>query len=78
LEIGHIGQSRAGRAPGTKNKRTVEIADKLVGRRDPAAFLARIVADKRKPDDLRLAASVALMPYKCANFGLTPAPPPPV
>jgi hypothetical protein len=66
----------AGRAVGAKNKRTQEIADKLVGNRDPAAFLARLVADKTKPDELRLQASIALMPYKTAKFGLIPAPPP--
>jgi hypothetical protein len=68
----------AGRPVGARNKRTVELWDKLeaLGHRDCAEFLSSIVHDEKADANLRVTAASALMPYRYSKRGLTSEPPP--
>jgi hypothetical protein len=68
----------AGRVPGTRNKRSVELWDKLeaLGHRDCAEFLSSIVHDDKADANLRVTAASALMPYRYSKRGLTSEPAP--
>jgi hypothetical protein len=68
----------AGRPVGARNKRTVELWDKLekLGHRDCAEFLSSIVHDEKADANLRVTAANSLMPYKYSKRGLTSEPPP--
>jgi hypothetical protein len=67
-----------GRPVGARNRRTVELWDKLeaIGRSDLAEFLASVVDDKNADANLRVTAANALMPYKYSKRGLTSEPVP--
>jgi hypothetical protein len=67
-----------GRAPGTRNRRTQEIWDKLEARGDldPAEFLSSIVHNEKTDASLRVTAAGLLMPYKYSKLGLEPQPAP--
>ena len=68
----------AGRPIGARNKRTVELWDRLeaLGHRDCAEFLSSIVHDEKADANLRVTAASALMPYRHSKRGLTSEPPP--
>jgi hypothetical protein len=67
-----------GRPVGARNKRTQEIWEKLEkrGDLDPVEYLSSLVDNEQKPDEIRIAAAVALAPYKHSKRGLEPQPAP--
>jgi hypothetical protein len=67
-----------GRPPGSRNKRTEEIWAKLEkrGDLDPVEYLSSLVDNEKKPDEIRIAAAVALAPYRHSKKGLDPQPAP--
>src|SRR6516162_6879214 len=65
-----------GRQPGTRNKRTEAIWAKLEARGDldPIEYLSSLVANEKTPPEQRIAAAIALAPYRHSKCGLTPQP----
>src|SRR5215510_66079 len=63
-----------GRRPGSRNKRTAEIFERLEGRGDldPADLLSSIVTNKEESKELRIQAAGLLMPYKYSKCGTAP------
>src|SRR6516164_2949743 len=63
-----------GRRPGSRNKRTAEIFNRLENRGDldPAALLSSIVTNNEEPKELRIQAAGLLMPYKYSKCGTAP------
>ena len=63
-----------GRRPGSRNKRTAEIFERLEGRgdKDPADLLSEIVTSESEPKELRVQAANFLMPYKYGKCGSIP------
>jgi hypothetical protein len=66
----------AGRPVGSRNRRTVELWERLANHTDPAEYLASVVDDKNADAGLRIAAANGLMPYKYSKRGLTSEPAP--
>ena len=64
-----------GRRPGSRNKRTEEIFNRLEDRgdKDPADLLSEIVTSEKEPKELRVQAANFLMPYKSGKCGTIPA-----
>ena len=53
-----------GRPPGTKNKRTIALEEKLEAMGcDPITFIATVMMDDTNPIDLRMKAATELAPY---------------
>jgi len=67
-----------GRPTGSRNKRTVEIWEKLKDHLDPIEYLSSLVDNPQKPDEIRIQAAVAVAPYKHSRKGLAPQPVPSV
>jgi len=65
-----------GRRPGSRNKRTAEIFNRLETRGDidPADLLSSIVTNNQEPNELRIQAAGLLMPYKYGKHGSIPPP----
>jgi hypothetical protein len=63
-----------GRRPGSRNKRTAEIFNRLESRGDldPADLLSSIVTNNEEPKELRIQAAGLLMPYKYSKCGTAP------
>src|SRR6516164_7114840 len=63
-----------GRRPGSRNKRTAEIFNRLENRGDldPADLLSSIVTNNQEPKELRIQAAGLLMPYKYSKCGTAP------
>src|SRR5215831_5246432 len=63
-----------GRRPGSRNKRTAEIFNRLEtrGDLDPADLLSSIVTNNQEPKELRIQAAGLLMPYKYSKCGTAP------
>ena len=63
-----------GRRPGSRNKRTAEIFNRLESRGDldPAELLSSIVTNNEEPKELRIQAAGLLMPYKYSKCGTAP------
>jgi len=63
-----------GRRPGSRNKRTAEIFNRLESRGDldPADLLSSIVTNNQEPKELRIQAAGLLMPYKYSKCGTAP------
>ena len=63
-----------GRRPGSRNKRTAEIFERLESRgdKDPADLLSSIVTNNEEPKELRIQAAGLLMPYKYSKCGTAP------
>ena len=63
-----------GRRPGSRNKRTAEIFNRLESRGDldPAELLSSIVTNNEEPKELRIQAAGLLMPYKYSKCGTSP------
>src|SRR5262245_53728237 len=63
-----------GRRPGSRNKRTAEIFNRLDNRGDldPADLLSSIVTNNQEPNELRIQAAGLLMPYKYGKHGSIP------
>jgi hypothetical protein len=67
-----------GRPVGARNRRTAEIWEKLEARGDldPVEYLSSLVANEKTPPDQRIAAAIALAPYRHSKRGLEPQPAP--
>jgi hypothetical protein len=65
-----------GRPIGSRNRRTVELWDRLEKRGDidPADYLSSVVNNKRKPEEIRIQAAGLLLPYKYSKCGTTAQP----
>src|SRR6516165_1991463 len=65
-----------GRRPGSRNKRTAEIFNRLENRGDidPADLLSSIVTNPQEQQELRIQAAGLLMPYKYGKHGSIPTP----
>ena len=65
-----------GRPPGSLNKRTKELINRLQerGDKDPAEFLSSIVSSETEPTELKVAASNYLLPYLYSKRGAMPPP----
>jgi hypothetical protein len=65
-----------GRRPGSRNKRTAEIFNRLENRGDldPADLLSSIVTNPQEAQELRIQAAGLLMPYKYGKHGSLPPP----
>ena len=63
-----------GRRPGSRNKRTAEIFNRLENRGDiyPADLLSSIVTNPQEQQELRIQAAGLLMPYKYGKHGSIP------
>src|SRR6516225_4626836 len=63
-----------GRRPGSRNKRTAEIFNRLKNRGDidPADLLSSIVTNPQEAQELRIQAAGLLMPYKYGKHGSIP------
>jgi hypothetical protein len=68
----------AGRARGSRNRRTQEVLDKIKARGDLDAieYMSSVVTDTTLSHELRLAAAIAKAPYEHSKCGLTPQPQP--
>jgi hypothetical protein len=65
-----------GRPPGSRNKRSTELENRLRNRgdTDPADFLSSIVTSQTEPTELKVAASNYLLPYLYSKRGAMPPP----
>lgn len=65
-----------GRPPGSRNKRTEELWNRLEARgdKDPADILSAIASNENEQKELRIQASTALLPYKYGKHGSIVAP----
>src|SRR5262245_56890772 len=72
FQPGHI--LSPGRRPGSRNKRTAEIFNRLESRGDldPADLLSSIITNNEEPKELRIQAAGLLMPYKYSKCGTAP------
>jgi hypothetical protein len=72
------GRVNNGRPLGSRNKRTEAIWAKLEARGDldPVEYLSSLVANEKTPPDQRIAAAIALAPYRHSKRGLEPQPVP--
>src|SRR5215471_21264807 len=63
-----------GRRPGSRNRRTAEIFNRLENRGDidPADLLSSIVTNTQEQQELRIQAAGLLMPYKYGKHGSIP------
>jgi hypothetical protein len=73
FQSGHVANPN-GRPKGARNKRSIEIFDKLQARGDldPAEHLSSIVSDLKASPELRAQAANFLLPYKYSKCGSTP------
>ena len=65
---------RQGRPPGSRNKRTAKLFNRLEARGDldPADFLSSIITNPEEPKELRIQAAGLFMPYKYGKHGSIP------